>query len=181
MYVPDGVFGATVKFPLASTLNGPLVTGVTSVLAVVTGFPFKVSFPNTLPPVDGIVSLVAINGLATTTVAVAVSQLAGLAPTSHNWYVMVYVPDAVFAASVNTPLASTLNGPLVTGVTSVLAAVTATPFKVSLPVTFKTVVGVVVVATVVGPLFTASIIFPITTVAIAVVQFAGLAPVSHSW
>jgi hypothetical protein len=32
--VPDGVFGATVKSPLASTLNGPLVTGVTSVFAL---------------------------------------------------------------------------------------------------------------------------------------------------
>jgi hypothetical protein len=32
-YVPLGVFGATVKFPSISILNGPFVTGVTSVLA----------------------------------------------------------------------------------------------------------------------------------------------------
>ena len=85
VYVPDGVFGATVKFPLASTLSGPVVIGVTSVFAVVTAAPFKVSFVNTLPPVDATVSSLATIGLVTTTVAVAVSQFAGVAPTSHNW------------------------------------------------------------------------------------------------
>ena len=56
MYVPLGVFGATVKFPSASIVNGPFETGVTSVLVVVTATPFKVSFVITLPPVDAKVS-----------------------------------------------------------------------------------------------------------------------------
>jgi hypothetical protein len=47
-YVPLGVFGATVKFPSISILNG-FVTGVTSVLAAVACIPLTVSFPITLP------------------------------------------------------------------------------------------------------------------------------------
>jgi hypothetical protein len=38
------VFGATVKFPSISILNGPFVTGVTSVLAAVACIPLTVSF-----------------------------------------------------------------------------------------------------------------------------------------
>ena len=83
--MPLGVFGATVKVPFASILNGPEVTGVTSVLVVVTATPFSVSFDSTLPPVAAIVSSLATIGLPTTTVAIAVSQFAGVAPTSHNW------------------------------------------------------------------------------------------------
>ena len=49
--------------------------------------------------------------LSTTIVAVAVSQLAGTAPVSHNSYVIGYVPDGVFGATVKSPLASTLIGP----------------------------------------------------------------------
>ena len=85
MYVPLGVFGATVTVPFASMLSGPLAAGVTSVLAVVTGCPFKVSFAKTLPPVDGMVSLVATKVLAITTETVAVLQFVGLAPVSHIW------------------------------------------------------------------------------------------------
>ena len=78
------MFGATVKTPSTSTLNGPEVTGVTSVFNVVTGCPFNVSFVVTFPPVDGIVSVLATSGFNTTTVAIAVSQFDGFAPVSHN-------------------------------------------------------------------------------------------------
>ena len=109
--------------------------------------------------------------MVTTTVATAVSQFAGFAPTSHNWYVTVYVPLGVFGATVKFPLASTLNGPLVTGVTSVLAGVTATPFNVSLAVTFPPVDGIVSSLATIG--------LATTTVATAVSQFAGFAPTSQ--
>jgi hypothetical protein len=52
----------------------------------------------------------------------------------------------VFAASYY-PFASTLNGPVVIGVTSVLAGVTKTPFNVSFVVTFPTVVTTVAAGT----------------------------------
>ena len=84
VYVPLAVFGATVKFPSISTLNGPEATGVTSVFSIVTGAPFNVSFVNTLPPVDGMVSSLATSGFNTTTEAIAVSQLVEFEPTSHN-------------------------------------------------------------------------------------------------
>ena len=54
-------------------------------MAVVTACPFKVSFAVTFPPVDAIVSFDTDNEFETITVAVAVSQFAGLDPTSHNW------------------------------------------------------------------------------------------------
>ncbi|MFV8379955.1 hypothetical protein [Flavobacterium sp. LB3R33] len=73
-------------------------------------------------------------------VTVACLQLIGLASTSQISYTTVYVPDGVFAANVKTPFASMLSGPVVIGVTSVLSAVTATPFKVSFAVTFPIVV-----------------------------------------
>ena len=91
------------------------------------------------------VSSLAIIGLPTTIVAVAVSQFDGTAPVSHNWYTILYVPETVFGAKVNTPLASILRGPVVIGVTSVFDPVTATPFRVSLSVTLPTVVAVVAV------------------------------------
>ena len=50
----------------------------------------------------------------------------------------------MFGSKVNTPLASMLNGPVLIGVTLVLAAVTGWPFRVSFVVTFPTVVAVVV-------------------------------------
>src|SRR5699024_7780480 len=100
VYVPLGVFGATVKFPSASIVNGPSVTGVTSVLVVLTRFPFKVSFVITLPPVEAVVSSLATIPLLTTTVAIAVSQFAGFAPTSQIVYVIVYVPLGVFGVTV---------------------------------------------------------------------------------
>ena len=84
-YVPLGVLAATVSTPLASMLKGPVVIGVTSVFADVTALPFKVSFAVTSPPVDGTVSSFATIVFPTTTVAVAVSQFAGFAPTSHIW------------------------------------------------------------------------------------------------
>jgi hypothetical protein len=92
VYVPVGVFAANVKTPSESILNGPVVTGVTSVLAAVTKMPFKVSFVVTVPTVVTLVdagtfyvgSSFARIGFNTTTVAIAVSQFAGLAPTSHN-------------------------------------------------------------------------------------------------
>ena len=100
--------------------------------------------------------------------AVAVSQFAGLAPTSHNWYVIVYVPLGVFAANVNTPSESILNGPVVIGVTSVFDAVTKTPFNVSLSVTSPTVVTVVDAGTLYDGSFIASIGLATITVAVAV-------------
>ena len=172
VYVPLGVFAATVTIPLASILNGPLLAGVTSVLAVVTVVPFNVSFPKTLPPVAGNVSLVATSTFATTTVAVAVLQLAGFAPVSHISYVIVYVPLGVFAATVTIPLASILNGPLLAGVTSVFTVVTVVPFNVSFPKTLPPVAGNVSVF--------ATSVFVTTTVATAVSQFAGIAPISHN-
>ena len=50
----------------------------------------------------------------------------------------------MFGAKVNTPVASILNGPAVIGVTSVLLAVTGTPFKVSFVVTLPIIVVAVV-------------------------------------
>ena len=86
------MFGATVKLPSTSTLNGPFEPGVTSVAAIVAGEPFKVSFPKTLPAGVGVApeatvvagSSTASIGLRTVTVAIAVSQLAGTATVSHN-------------------------------------------------------------------------------------------------
>jgi hypothetical protein len=54
--------GASLKFPSASILNGPVVIGVTSVFANVTAIPFKLSAPlpllaNTLPTVVATVVL----------------------------------------------------------------------------------------------------------------------------
>ena len=86
----------------------------------------------------------------------------------------------MLAAKVTSPLASIPNGPAVIGVTSVLTAVTATPFNVSFVVTLSIVVAAFVVATVVGPSFTASIVLDTTTVALAVSQFVGFAPTSHN-
>ncbi len=43
------MFAARVTSPLASTLNGPDESAVTTVLLEVTGTPFKVSFVLTLP------------------------------------------------------------------------------------------------------------------------------------
>ncbi len=86
------MLAATVTIPLASILNGPLVNGVTLVLAVVAAIPDNVSFVKAFTAVTTVLleatvtgpSFTASIGLATTIVAVAVSQLAGLAPTSHN-------------------------------------------------------------------------------------------------
>ncbi len=89
-YVPLGVFGARVNTPSLSILNGPLVTGVTSVLVLVTGTPFKVSFVVTLPIVVGAVVLgvcvvfvcsIACIGLTAVIVSVTVSQFAGTTAT----------------------------------------------------------------------------------------------------
>ena len=91
------------------------------------------------------------------------------------------------AANVKTPFASILNGPVVTGVTSVLAPVTGLLFKVSFVVTFSTTVGILPVATLTAGSFTASIGFETTTIAVAVSQFDGTTfkPVagfaSHNW
>ena len=93
----------------------------------------------------------------------------------------------MFGANVKTPFVSILNGPVVTDVTSVFAAVTATPFNKSFAVTFWTTVGVVAVGNVVGPSLMASIGLATITVATAVSQFAGVTfnPVvglaSHNW
>jgi hypothetical protein len=80
------VLAATVTIPLASMLNGPVVNGVTLVLVVVC-VPLNVSFVNAFNAVTTTVlfeatvtdgSFTASIGLFTTTVAVAVSQFAGL-------------------------------------------------------------------------------------------------------
>ena len=99
VYVPLGVLAATVTIPSALILRGPVVNGVTFVLVVVAAMPLKVSFANAFKAVtivlfeatvtDG--SFIASIGLATTTVAVALSQFAGVTfnPVngldSHNW------------------------------------------------------------------------------------------------
>ena len=90
------------------------------------------------------------------------------------------MPDAVFAAKVITPLASTLKGPVVIGVTLLLADVTNTPFKVSFPVTLPgTVVTVVPDETLTGNPFTASMTLDTTIVEVTVEQFVGTAPFSQ--
>ena len=90
------------------------------------------------------------------------------------------MPDGVFAAKVITPLASTLKGPVVIGVTLLLAAVTGTPFKVSFPVTLPgTVVTTVPDGMVTGNPFTASITLDTTIVEVTVEQFVGTAPFSQ--
>ena len=86
------MFPAKVKSPFAETDNGPVVFGVTLVLPSVTKSPCKVSLVATLITIFGFSevatvtgpSFTATSGLFTTTVAVAKSQLAGLAPDSHN-------------------------------------------------------------------------------------------------
>ena len=93
MYVPLGVFAATVTIPSASILNGPVVNTVTLVLVVVAAIPLNVSLVKafnavTTAFVDATVtvgSFTASIGLATTTVAVAVSQSNPLGATSHIW------------------------------------------------------------------------------------------------
>ena len=85
------MLAASIKLPSASTRIGPATTGVTSVFAVVTGCPFKVSFVITFKTVFDVVPVTTVIGASstasitfeTTTVAVAVSQFDGLAPTSH--------------------------------------------------------------------------------------------------
>ena len=85
------------------------------------------------------------------------------------------MPDGVLAARVITPLASTLNGPVVDGVTLVLAVVTKTPFKVSFPVTVPgTVVATVPEATVTDGSKIASITLATVTLAVTESQFAEL-------
>ncbi len=195
------MLAATVTIPLASMLNGPLVNGVTLVLAVVAAMPANVSFAKALIAVTTVLleatvtgpSFTASIGLETTIVAVAVSQFAGVTfdpvdgLASHNWYVIVYVPDGVLAATVTIPLASILNGPLVNGVTLVLAVVAAIPANVSFVKAFTAVTTVLFEATVTGPSFTASIGLATTIVAVAVSQLDGVRfdPVdglaSHNW
>jgi hypothetical protein len=74
MYVPP--LAATVTIPLASMLNGPVVNGVTLVLVVVAR-PLNVSMSPSLRH-NSYRWIVASTGLFTTTMAVAVSQFAGL-------------------------------------------------------------------------------------------------------
>ena len=90
------------------------------------------------------------------------------------------MPLGVLAARVKTPLLSTLKGPAIIEVTTLFAAETNCEFKVSLAVTFKTVLGEFPETTVGGKSFIASIVLFITTVAVAVSQFAGFAPTSHN-
>ncbi|PBJ13381.1 hypothetical protein BSF42_17830 [Flavobacterium sp. ACN6] len=49
--MPDKVFGARVRTPSASILNGPVVIAVTSVFDAVTAAPFSLSFVVTFPTV----------------------------------------------------------------------------------------------------------------------------------
>ncbi|MCJ1806557.1 hypothetical protein MRP92_06470 [Flavobacterium covae] len=97
MYVPLAVPGWIVTLPSASIRIGPVVTGVTSVLAVVTATPFNVSAPfpllaKTLPATVVAVaevatvpklSSLAINSFLTSTVILAVLQFTGVAPVSQ--------------------------------------------------------------------------------------------------
>ena len=86
------MFAAKVKSPSEETDNGPDVCGVTLVFVSVTKSPCNVSFVVTFKTILGIFAVVTVigpsfkptNGFCTTTVAVAKSQLAGLAPDSHN-------------------------------------------------------------------------------------------------
>jgi hypothetical protein len=92
---------ATVTIPLASMLNGPVVNGVTLVLVVVAAMPL-VSFVNAFNAVTTVLfdatvtdgSFTASTGLFTTTVAVAVSQFAGLTFNLMDW-LRIIVGDAV--------------------------------------------------------------------------------------
>jgi hypothetical protein len=122
---------ATVTIPLASMLNGPVVNGVTLVL-VVAAMPLNVSFVNAFNAVTTVLfdatvtdgSFTASTGLFTTTVAVAVSQFAGLTFNPVDGLASQLVGAVrttwVLAATVTIPLASMLNGPVVNGVTLVL-------------------------------------------------------------
>jgi hypothetical protein len=82
----------TVKFPSLSILNGPFVTGVTSVCCSC-WLRLKVSFVVTFPPVDGNVCYCYTMDLLTTTVSVAVVQFDGLTltPVVVSDSQMVYV------------------------------------------------------------------------------------------
>ena len=91
LYIPLGVFAARVTSPFTSTLNGPDVPAVTTVLAAVTDAPFKVSFIFTFPidadadPEDFVPksSLTATRPFTTLTSATAVLQFAGFADFSQ--------------------------------------------------------------------------------------------------
>ena len=91
VYVPAGVFGATVTVPSTLTVSGPVVTGARVTFPPApsnTGAPFNVSLPVTLMPAlpplapltgPAVSSLATIEPAATVTVTVAVSQFDGLA------------------------------------------------------------------------------------------------------
>ena len=94
--MPETALGANVKFPSTSTLNVPVVFGVTSVLDDVTATPFNLSaplpllskiFPTKVETVvlgtcAGKISSNALSWLLTRILALAISQLTGFI-TSH--------------------------------------------------------------------------------------------------
>ena len=97
--MPDGVFVLTVIVPFAFKVNPdgtvvPVKVTWPGLVPITTAAPSNVSFNTTLgvlsPAVIAVgVSFTASITLATTTVAVAVSQFAGVAPFSHIWYTTV--------------------------------------------------------------------------------------------
>jgi hypothetical protein len=101
-------------------------------------------------------------GFKTTTVAVALSQFAGLTFNPVDGLASQLVGDAVrttgVAATVTIPLASMLNGPVVNGVTLVLV-VAAGLLNVSFVNAFNAVTTVLFDATVTDGSFTASGLF----------------------
>jgi hypothetical protein len=102
-----------------------------------------VSFASTFPPVAEKASLIATIALFTTTVAVSCTSLMVLL-LLHNLICDGYVPLGVFGATVKFPSISILNGPFVTGVTSVLAVVACIPLTVSFSITFCCWEGIVI-------------------------------------
>jgi hypothetical protein len=83
---------------------------------------------------------------------------------------LLYVPEAVFAATIKLPSTSTLKAVRWCYIT--ISCCNEYPFKVSFDVTFCTVTGVVADAIVVGPSFTASIGFKTTTSSIITICWA---------
>jgi hypothetical protein len=135
LYVPLGYWLQRLLFRWHQ-LNGPVVNGVTLVLVVVAAMLLNVSFVNAFNAVTTVLFDATVTdgsftafGLFTTTVAVAVSQFAGLTFNPVDGLVSL-VGDVVrttwcIGCNGYIPLASMLNGPVVNGVTLVLVVVAA--------------------------------------------------------
>jgi hypothetical protein len=123
-------------------------------------------------------SFCTINWIATTTVAVAVSQFAGVAPA--------YIVDSnEYRFHLVCLLLLTLrwhqhNGPVVIGVTSVFAGVTKLRLTYHLLLRFERLLVLHLLQLLLSVVY-CIVGLEATTVAVAVSQFAGVAPASHNW